>query len=116
MLIFIMESKFVKDHLVNYKWATTAEVKQGWNVEGILKDRSNQTLKFDLRPLKKYDQGIGKKVSIDTKADKMVFETNQSWIVIDMPEFKKYILKEKIKVVDLKDIVNNLDWNIRIKK
>jgi hypothetical protein len=109
-------SKFVKDHLIDYKWATEHEVKQGWNVEGILKNRSNEILKFDLRPLKKYDQGIGKTGSTSSKADKMVFEAIDKWIIIDMKEVKRHVLKTKSSLVNLEFILKNLDWNIEIKK
>jgi hypothetical protein len=109
-------NRFVEDHLSNYRWATKDEAKQGWDVEGILKKRSNEILKFDLKPLYEYKQGVGKKGSTGSKADKMVFETNISWIIIDMQELKKYVIKEKLSIVDFNYVLNNLDWNIEIKK
>ena len=45
--------KFI-DQLINPIESTSAQKKEElWDVSGILKDRSNQEFKFDLRPLNK---------------------------------------------------------------
>lgn len=69
------------------------EKKELWDVEGILKDRLNQKLKFDLRPLKD-NAKIG---SFKTKADKMVFDMPKEYIVIDVEELQNYVKTNKIK-------------------
>jgi hypothetical protein len=43
-----------KKYLTNVKWPTKkVSEKELWDVSGILKDRLNENLKFDVRPLKK---------------------------------------------------------------
>ena len=51
-----------------------------------------------------------------SKADKMVFEAIDKWIIIDMKEVKRHVLKTKSSLVNLEFILKNLDWNIEIKK
>ena len=61
---------FIEKFLENYKLATDRQRKREfWNVEGIIKGKSNQSFKFDLRPIIKNAKGG----SFKTKADKMVF-------------------------------------------
>jgi len=102
------------DNLISIKYPTETEKKEGlWNVSGILKDRSNQEFKFDLRPLNK---DLSKKGSFKTKADKMVFETTSEWILIDIEELHSYIKQHKLKVVELEQLVSKLEWNIILPK
>ena len=107
---------FVTKYLINPQWANEKETKEGWNVKGILKDRSNEVLKFDLRPARNYKQGAGKTGRMFSKADKMVFEAIDKCIIIDMKEVKRHVLKTKSSLVNLEFILKNLDWNIEIKK
>tara|TARA_R110000751_G_scaffold92206_1_gene180559 strand:+ start:309 stop:641 length:333 start_codon:yes stop_codon:yes gene_type:complete len=107
---------FVTKYLVNPEWANEKETKEGWNVKGILKDRSNEVLKFDLRPAHNYKQGAGKIGKMSSKANKMVFEAIDKWIIIDMEELKRHVLKTKSPLVNLEFVLKNLDWNIEIKK
>lgn len=91
--------------------------KETWNVKGILRKHSNQEFKFDLRPLSKVkDELLGKKGFLNTKADKMVFETNNQWIIVDIQELHLYLKNKKEKIVYLKDILNSFEWNIFINK
>jgi hypothetical protein len=104
--------KFI-DNLISIKYPTETEKKELWDVSGILKDRSNQEFKFDLRPLNK---NLSKKGSFKTKADKMVFETHSEWILVDIEELHSYIKKHELKVIQLEDLINKLDWNIILPK
>jgi hypothetical protein len=104
--------KFV-DNLISIKYPTETEKKELWNVSGILKNRSNQEFKFDLRPLNK---DLSKKGSFKTKADKMVFETTSKWIIVDIEELHNYIKQYGLKVVELEDLISKLDWNIILPK
>ena len=104
--------KFV-DNLISIKYPTETEKKELWNVSGILKNRSNQEFKFDLRPLNK---DLSKKGSFKTKADKMVFETISEWILVDIEELHNYIKQHKLKVVELEQLISKLDWNIILPK
>src|SRR5210317_145982 len=99
--------------LVDINYANNSQRKKElWDVEGILKNRLNQKLKFDLRPLKD-NVKIG---SFKTKADKMVFDMPKEYIVIDVEELQNYIKTNKIKKVHLQKLIFELDWNIVIKK
>jgi len=104
--------KFV-DNLISIKYPTETEKKELWNVSGILKNRSNQEFKFDLRPLNK---DLSKKGSFKTKADKMVFETISEWILVDIEELHNYIKQHKLKVVELEQLISKLEWNIILPK
>lgn len=88
-----------------------------WDVKGILKKYSNQELKFDLRPLSEIKEDVfGKEGSINTKADKMVFETEAKWIVVDIEELHLCLRDKKKKIIYLDDVLNNFEWNIVIYK
>tara|TARA_R100001086_G_scaffold186885_1_gene105042 strand:+ start:3876 stop:4190 length:315 start_codon:yes stop_codon:yes gene_type:complete len=101
--------KFLK----NVKKATTFQKKNElWDVEGILKNRLNQKLKFDLRPIKNNCK-IG---SFKTKADKMVFESKDQWIIVDVEEMHQFLREKSIKDVYLEDLISELDWNIILPK
>jgi len=80
-----------------------------WDVEGIL---HNQIFKFDLRPLK----NNSKFGSLETKSDKMVFDMEDKWIIVDIEELHTYIKKHKLKIVQLEDLLKNTDWNILLPK
>jgi hypothetical protein len=108
-----MRSKFVNDCLTNVEWDKEIE----WLVSGIIKKRSNETLKFDIRNLKEFKENIiGKLINSKNPSDKILFEDNKKWILIDTKEFIEYMEKNKIKKINLKDLVLNLEWNIIINK
>lgn len=104
--------KFI-DNLMSIKYSTETEKKELWDVSGILKNRSNQEFKFDLRPL---DKDLSKKGSFKTKADKMVFETVSEWILVDVEELHSYLKKYQLKTIQLEELVLRLDWNIILPK
>lgn len=106
------------NHLINIKYPSKEERKKElWDVEGILKKRSNQRLKFDLRPMSKYKNSMyGKTGSISTKADKMVFEIGYNWIIVDIKELHAHLIKNKTKKVYLEELISSLDWNIVLPK
>jgi hypothetical protein len=80
-----------------------------WDVEGVL---HNQKFKFDLRPLKNNAKGG----SFKTKADKMVFDINNQFIIVDTEELHQYLKNNSIKVVQLEDLLSKLEWNIVLPK
>jgi hypothetical protein len=57
-----------------------------------------------------------KKVTTVSKADKIVFETDKEWVIIDVQELHEYIKKQSLKVVQFEDLLNKLEWNIHISK
>ena len=100
---FIKKLKEVK------KATATQKKKELWDVEGIL---HNQKFKFDLRPIKK-NAKIG---SFKTKADKMVFDMENEWVIVDIEELHQYLKENKLKEVHLQDLISKLDWNIILPK
>jgi len=100
---FIKKLKEVK------KATATQKKKELWDVEGIL---HNQTFKFDLRPIK----NNGKVGSFKSKADKMVFDIKNQWIIIDIEELHQYLKEKDMKEVHLQNLISKLDWNIILPK
>jgi hypothetical protein len=107
-------SKYLKDII----WPTqNQKEKEFWNVSGILKEKSNQHLKFDVRPMFNMLNGqLGKKGTTLSKTDKIVFETNKDWIIIDIVELHEYIKKKSSKIIQFEDLLKKLEWNIYISK
>ena len=73
---------------------------------------NNQSFKFDLRPLKNNAKGG----SFRTKADKMVFDMKDQFIVVDTEELHQYLKENKLKKVYLQDLISKLEWNIILPK
>jgi hypothetical protein len=88
-----------------------------WNISGILKKNSNQEFKFDVRPMFQMPNNqLGKKGTTSSKADKIVFETDKEWVIIDVPELHEYVRKQSLTVVQFEDLLVKLEWNIHISK
>ena len=101
------------DILDNIKYATKQEQqKELWDVEGILENRLNQKFKFDLRPIKNNSK-IG---SFKSKANKIVFDMKDQFIVVDTEELHQYLKENKLKEVHLQDLLSKLEWNIILPK
>jgi hypothetical protein len=103
----------MKNFYKKLKNITLASLKQKknelWDAEGVL---HNQLLKFDLRPLKNNIK-IG---SFKSKADKMVFDMKDQFIVVDTEELHQYLKENKLKEVHLQDLLSKLEWNIILPK
>jgi hypothetical protein len=113
-----IEIRFSEKNLNDIVWPTL-EQKQNelWNVSGILKKNSNQHFKFDVRGMFNMPNNqLGKKILTTSKADKIVFETEDKWVVIDFNEFNEHIKKTNLSVFQFEDLLNNLEWNIIIPK
>ena len=105
-------------YLDNIVWPTEEQKsKEHWNILGILKKNSNQEFKFDVRSMFQMpDNQLGKKGTTASKADKIVFETDKDWVIIDAQELHEFIKKQSLKVVQFEDLLNKLEWNIYISK
>ena len=112
-----IETKF-SVHLNNITWPTKRqENNEHWNVSGVLKKNSNQEFKFDVRPMFQMPNNqLGKKGTTSSKADKIVFETDKDWVIIDVPELHEYVRKQSLKVVQFEDLLVKLEWNIVLPK
>lgn len=101
--------RFIK-HITNIEYPKT---KSSWNISGIFKKRSNEHLRYDVRPMSEINNMIAKEMSTASQADKLVFETANSWLVIDNKELKKYVTDKKLKIVYLDNIIKDVDtWVI----
>jgi oligoribonuclease NrnB/cAMP/cGMP phosphodiesterase (DHH superfamily) len=96
--------------LKNYKLANLKQKKtELWDVEGIL---HNQKFKFDTRPI----QNNIKIGNFKTKANKMVFDINDQYIIIDIEELHQYIKENNTKDLKLNDLISKLEWTIFLEK
>tara|TARA_Y100000114_G_C11507338_1_gene207314 strand:+ start:196 stop:528 length:333 start_codon:yes stop_codon:yes gene_type:complete len=90
--------------------------KTSWNIAGNLKSK-NAFYKYDVREMFVLPKGgLGKHGRTDSKADKMVFELIDQWVIIDMEELINYIKLKKLRKVHLDDLISKLDWNIILPK
>jgi len=107
-----------EDQLIDIKYATKKQIQQEhWHIEGILKSKSNQKFKFDLSPIIKFDQeDYGKIGHFKSKANKIVFDFKNTWVLIDTEELHEYIKNNKTKIVYLDKITKEFYWNIIINK
>ena len=107
-----MNIKFVKQYLSNTKWNEGED----WQVEGNIKRLSNQHLKFDIRFLKDFNDIKGKLINSKSQADKVLFEDDQNWILVDTQELIKYMKISDLKQINLEQLLSNIDWNILLPK
>jgi len=56
------------------------------------------------------------KSKTNTKADKMVLELKDQWIILDIEELLLYIRKHKVKKVYVNDLIQELEWTIFLPK
>ena len=90
--------------------------KTSWNIAGILKDR-NAYYKYDVRDMFILPDGTpAQKGSINTKADKMVLEMEDKWVILDLEELHQYIKKNKLTKVYVNDLISKLEWTIFLAK
>jgi hypothetical protein len=107
-----MNIKFVEQYLSDVLWNNEND----WQVQGIVKNLSNQYLKFDIRFLKDFNNKQGKFISSKSKADKILFENDQNWILVDTQELIKYMEKNSLKEVTLEDLIKDINWNMILPK
>ena len=103
-----------KNYLINIKYPKQFE---GWHIQGILKQNSNEVYKFDVSNLvRETDEHHYKSCSLASKADKMVFETDTNWILLDVNEVNNYALEHKLSNLNFEKLLEKLEWNIIVKK
>jgi hypothetical protein len=107
-----MNIKFVKEYLTNVKWNNN----KTWQVEGNIEKLSNQYYKFDIQFLKDFKNKKCKLINSKSKADKVLFEDDKNWILIDTQELVKYMKEHSLKEVKLEELIKNIDWNIILPK
>ena len=108
-----MNIKFVEEYLKKVEW--NIENNQ-WQVSGILDRISNEYLKFDIRFLNDFNDKKGKLINSKSQADKVLFEDDENWILVDTQEFIKYMKISDLKQINLEQLLSNIDWNIILPK
>ena len=107
-----MNIKFVNECLTNVKWCENNTYK----VEGLLK-QSNQYYKFDIRYLSDFTEDKKcKLINSKSQADKVLFEDDINWILVDTQELIKHMKAYSLKEVKLEELIKNIDWNIILPK
>jgi hypothetical protein len=106
-----MNIKFVNECLINVSWHENSS----YQVEGLLK-QSNQYYKFDIRFLKDFNDKKGKLINSKSQADKVLFEDDKNWILVDTQELIKYMRISDLKQINLEQLLSNIDWNILLPK
>ena len=107
-----MYKEFVNKYLTNVKWYED----KNYQVEGLL-NNSNKYYKFDIRYLNDFPQNkTGKLIDSDSTADKVLFEDDKNWILIDVEEFVKYMIKHNLREIKVEELLLNIDWNIILPK
>ena len=92
------------------------ESKSSWNIAGIIKGQ-NAFYKFDVRDMFALPDGApAQKGRLDSKADKMVLEMNDKWVILDLEELHQYIKKNKVTKVYVNDLISKLEWTIFLAK
>jgi len=105
------------DRFSNYLTAIEyPKAKTSWNIAGIIKGQ-NAFYKFDVRDMFNLPDGTpAQKGRLDSKADKMVLEMEDKWVILDLEELHQYIKKNKLTKVYVNDLIKKLEWNIVIIK
>ena len=109
--------KFI-DQLDNISYATKKQIQEEyWHIEGIVRNRTNQKFKFDLSPIVKFQKDdYGKIGHFNSKADKIVFDFKDNWILIDTEEIVNYIKEKQIRDLNLDHLLKEFSWNIVLQK
>jgi hypothetical protein len=107
-----MNIQFVNQYLYNVNWINNKD----WQVEGNIKKLSNQYYKFDISFLKDFTDKRGKLVSSKSQADKVLFEDDKNWILVDTQELIKHMKEHSLKEVKLEELIKSIEWNIILPK
>jgi len=107
-----MNIKFVNECLTNITWHENSS----YQVDGLLQ-QSNQYYKFDIRYLNDFPEDKkGKLINSKSQADKVLFEDDENWILVDTQELIKHMKAYGLKEVKLEELIKNIDWNIILPK
>ena len=87
-----------------------------WNIAGMIKGQ-NAYYKFDVKNMEQISSGEwARKGNTNSKADKMVFELKNHWVIVDVIELHRYLKITKTRLVHLDELLKCLEWNIKLSK
>jgi hypothetical protein len=105
--------KRFSEHLESIEYPKS---KTSWNIAGIIKGQ-NAFYRFDIREMIKLSDGTpAQKFKTNIKADKMVLEIGNKWIILDLEELHNYLKKNRLKKVYVNDLIPKLEWTIFLPK
>jgi hypothetical protein len=107
-----MNIKFIEEYLKEVKWVEN----NSYQVEGIIEKLSNQYYKFDIQFLKDFSGKVGKLINSESKADKVLFEDDRNWILVDTQELIKHMKTYSLKEIKLEELIKNIEWNMILPK
>jgi len=107
-----MNIKFIEEYLKEVKWVEN----NSYQVEGIIEKLSNQYYKFDIQFLKDFSGKVGKLINSESKADKVLFEDDRNWILVDTQELIKHMKAYSLKEIKLEELIKNIEWNMILPK
>lgn len=114
-----LTQQFAEKYLSDVQWPKKFEaINFSWNVSGILKNRSNEHLKFDTRPMNKveHNRRMEKRINPKSQADKVVLSYPNYFLIIDSKEFYLFMKTNKIQGVSIEELEKKLEWNIKLEK
>ena len=77
----------------------------------------NAFYKFDVRDMYQLPDGSpAQSGRTDSKADKLVLEMKDEWVILDLEELNPFIKRNKIKLIKLNDLIPKLEWTIKLPK
>jgi len=107
-----MNIKFVNECLTNIIWHENSS----YQVDGLLQ-QSNQYYKFDIRYLNDFPEDKkGKLINSKSQADKVLFEDDENWVLVDTQELIKYMKEHSLKEIKLEELIKSIEWNIILPK
>ena len=86
-----------------------------WNIAGILKGQ-NAFYKFDVRDMFELEGELAQSGRLDSRANKMVLEATDRWLILDLEELHEYIRRENKTKVYINDLISDLEWTIFLQK
>ena len=106
----------IRDRFAKYLTAIEyPKQKSSWNIAGIIKGQ-NAFYRFDVRDMFELEGELAQSGRLDSRANKMVLEGTDRWLIFDLEELHKHIRKENKTKVYINNLIDNLEWTIFLKK
>ena len=106
----------IRDRFAKYLTAIEyPKQKSSWNIAGIIKGQ-NAFYRFDVRDMFKLEGELAQSGRLDSRANKMVLEATDRWLILDLEELHEYIRRENKTKVYINDLISDLEWTIFLQK
>ena len=83
-----------------------------------IRDSKNAFYRFDVREMteKRPDGSPVLPCKTNTQAEKLVFEFDEKWVILDVKQIHEYLIKHEVRNVQLRNLCNKLEWTMTIPK